>query len=318
MRKAADFWWRFTVGGLLGSGAVLLRDATVSAWFIYDDDCNCSGKQRAPYHTFKVGENKVCELMPGNALIVKKMAIPWQVGAQERRGPFLKNLLQTRKRWKYLPGKNSVVYHLSKPVLESINKDLRIHLFSNKYWRGANGLCKGMAITWTNQGQRYLDGANDITMRNYRPLSIARQAGEDSSKDGTLRTFYRGFQPEQMVRSDILPWHVRSGEDTLVVNRWFTFRGELHERRVCRCWQGFTKKKRHCVSSVHRDATPIVRTRYGKLGEFIALEPHRILKEREMERAGCLYAKAKNFHEPAIAYENVVRMLKPFSTRRFW
>src|SRR6185436_7826501 len=75
LKKAALlFDGGYTVGGLVGNGSsFVLRDphGIRPAYYYVNDEVIVAASERAAIRTsFNVGENEVCELMPGTALIV--------------------------------------------------------------------------------------------------------------------------------------------------------------------------------------------------------------------------------------------------------
>ena len=336
LKKAASlFDGGFTVGGLIGSGdSFVLRDAhgIRPAYYYIDDEVIVAASERAAIRTtFNVGENEVLELMPGNALIVKNdgsYSIQQVLEPTERRACSFERIYFSRgSDEKIYRERIALGHHLSVPVLESINYDLKNTIFSyipNTAEVAYIGLCKGME-DYLNQTkvQRILSWGNEINDEKLSAI-INRKIRQEkiAIKDVKLRTFItQDSNRNEMVQHvyDITYGTVRNGEDTLVVIDDSIVRGTTLKESIIRMLARLSPKKIIVVSSAPQIRYPDC---YGidmsKLGDFIAFKAAiALLKERDMEGAlDELYAKCKELARTnELHTQNVVRQVyKPFTT----
>ena len=336
LKKAASlFDGGFTVGGLIGSGdSFVLRDAhgIRPAYYYIDDEVIVAASERAAIRTtFNVGENEVLELMPGNALIVKNdgsYSIQQVLEPTERRACSFERIYFSRgSDEKIYRERIALGHHLSVPVLESINYDLKNTIFSyipNTAEVAYIGLCKGME-DYLNQTkvQRILSWGNDFDDEKLSAV-INRKIRQEkiAIKDVKLRTFItQDSNRNEMVQHvyDITYGTVRNGEDTLVVIDDSIVRGTTLKESIIRMLARLSPKKIIVVSSAPQIRYPDC---YGidmsKLGDFIAFKAAiALLKERDMESLlDELYAKCKELARTnELHTQNVVRQVyKPFTT----
>ena len=336
LKKAASlFDGGFTVGGLIGSGdSFVLRDAhgIRPAYYYIDDEVIVAASERAAIRTtFNVGENEVLELMPGNALIVKNdgsYSIQQVLEPTERRACSFERIYFSRgSDEKIYRERIALGHHLSVPILESINYDLKNTIFSyipNTAEVAYIGLCKGME-DYLNKTkvQRILSWGNDFDDEKLSAV-INRKIRQEkiAIKDVKLRTFItQDSNRNEMVQHvyDITYGTVRNGEDTLVVIDDSIVRGTTLKESIIRMLARLSPKKIIVVSSAPQIRYPDC---YGidmsKLGDFIAFKAAiALLKERDMEGAlDELYAKCKELARTnELHTQNVVRQVyKPFTT----
>ena len=336
LKKAASlFDGGFTVGGLIGSGdSFVLRDAhgIRPAYYYIDDEVIVAASERAAIRTtFNVGENEVLELMPGNALIVKNdgsYSIQQVLEPTERRACSFERIYFSRgSDEKIYRERIALGHHLSVPVLESINYDLKNTIFSyipNTAEVAYIGLCKGME-DYLNKTkvQRILSWGNDFDDEKLSAV-INRKIRQEkiAIKDVKLRTFItQDSNRNEMVQHvyDITYGTVRNGEDTLVVIDDSIVRGTTLKESIIRMLARLSPKKIIVVSSAPQIRYPDC---YGidmsKLGDFIAFKAAiALLKERDMEGAlDELYLKCKELARTnELHTQNVVRQVyKPFTT----
>ena len=223
----------FTVGGLVGNGhSFILRDAhgIRPAYYYIDDEVIVAASERAAIRTtFNVGENEVLELMPGQALLVDdegNYKIEQIIEPKERRACSFERIYFSR-------GSDEKIYrerialgnHLSKIVLERIEKDLKNTIFSyipNTAEVAFYGLVKGME-TYLNKikVERILSWGTDVTEEKLEAM-INRKIRQEkiAIKDVKLRTFItEDTNRNEMVQHvyDITYGTVRKDEDTLVI-----------------------------------------------------------------------------------------------------
>lgn len=334
-RAAILFDGGFTVGGLVGNGSgFVLRDAhgIRPAYYYINDDVIVAASERAAIRTsFNVGENEVLELMPGNALIVKpsgEYKIEQILEPKERKACSFERIYFSRgSDEKIYRERIALGHHLSKPVLEAVDYDLKNTIFSyipNTAEVAYFGLCKGME-DYLNQTkvERILSWGNDITEEKLSAM-INRKIRQEkiAIKDVKLRTFItEDSGRNEMVQHvyDITYGTVRKNEDTLVVIDDSIVRGTTLKESIVRMLARLQPKKIIVVSSAPQIRYPDC---YGidmsKPGDFIAFRAAiALLKESGKD---CII---KDTHEKILELqrnnqlhtENLVRNIyKPFST----
>jgi amidophosphoribosyltransferase len=325
----------YTIGGLLGNGkAFVMRDAhgIRPAYYYVNDEVIVAASERASIRTsFNVGENEVLELMPGNALIVDNngsYGIEQILEPKERRACSFERIYFSRgSDEKIYRERIALGYHLSRPVLDAVNNDLKNTIFSyipNTAEVAYFGLCKGME-DYLNQIkiQRILSWGNDVTEEKLQEM-ITRKIRQEkiAIKDVKLRTFItEDSNRNEMVQHvyDITYGTVKKNEDTLVVIDDSIVRGTTLKESIVRMLARLSPKKIIVVSSAPQIRYPDC---YGidmsKLGDFIAfraaIELH---KERKTEhKLDELYEQCKELQRSnQLHTENVVRQVyKPFTT----
>ncbi len=338
LRKAAIlFDGGFTVGGLVGNGSgFVLRDAhgIRPAYYYINDDVIVAASERAAIRTsFNVGENEVCELMPGNALIVSgngEYGIEQILEPKERKACSFERIYFSRgSDEKIYRERIALGHHLSEPVLEAVDYDLKNTIFSyipNTAEVAYFGLCKGME-DYLNQKkvERILSWGNDITEEKLSVM-INRKIRQEkiAIKDVKLRTFItEDSGRNEMVQHvyDITYGTVRKNEYTLFVNDDSIVRCTTLKESIVRMLARLQPKKIIVVSSAPQIRYPDC---YGidmsKLGDFIAFRAAiELIKESGKE---CII---KDVHEKILELqrndqlhtENLVRFIyKPFTTEQ--
>lgn len=336
-KAAALFDGGFTVGGLIGNGSgFVLRDAhgIRPAYYYINDDVIVAASERAAIRTsFNVGENEVCELMPGNALIVNNdgdYKIEQILEPKERKACSFERIYFSRgSDEKIYRERIALGHHLSKPVLEAVEYDLKNTIFSyipNTAEVAYFGLCKGME-DYLNQTkvERILSWGNNVTEERLHAM-INRKIRQEkiAIKDVKLRTFItEDSGRNEMVQHvyDITYGTVRKHEDTLVVIDDSIVRGTTLKESIVRMLARLQPKKIIVVSSAPQIRYPDC---YGidmsKLGDFIAFRAAiELLKETGKEyiikdtQEKILELQRNN----QLHTDNLVRFIyKPFSTQQ--
>lgn len=335
LKKAALlFDGGFTIGGLLGNGdSFIMRDAhgIRPAYYYIDEEVIVAASERAAIRTaFNVAENEVVELMPGCALIVDgkgNHTIEQILEPGERRACSFERIYFSR-------GSDEKIYrerialgnHLSKRVLDRIEKDLKNTIFSyipNTAEVAFYGLMKGMEqylnkikveriLSWGNQVDA--DKLEEMVNRKIRQEKIA-------IKDVKLRTFITDdANRNEMVQHvyDITYGTVIANQDTLVVIDDSIVRGTTLRESIIRMLSRLSPKKIIVVSSAPQIRYPDC---YGidmsKMGDFIAFRAViALLTEKGMANIiDEVYNKIKALEVSGELHtENVVRQLyKPFT-----
>ncbi|HEY2726403.1 MAG TPA: amidophosphoribosyltransferase, partial [Parafilimonas sp.] len=272
------------------------------------------------------------ELMPGNALIVNpdgKYSIEQILEPKERKACSFERIYFSRgSDEKIYRERIALGYHLSKPVLQAVDHDLKNTIFSyipNTAEVAYFGLCKGME-DYLNQTkvERILSWGNDVTEEKLQAMLNRKIRQEKIAiKDVKLRTFItEDSGRNEMVQHvyDITYGTVKRNEDTLVVIDDSIVRGTTLKESIVRMLARLNPKKIIVVSSAPQIRYPDC---YGidmsKLGDFIAFRAAiELLKERNKE---CIindvHDKIKELERiNGLHRENLVRNIyKPFATQ---
>ena len=324
----------FNVGGITGNGiGFVFRDPhgiRPSYYYINDEVVVAASERAATRTTFNVQENQVKELLPGQGLIVYEdgtVEVEQLVPPKERKACSFERIYFSRgSDEKIYQERNQLGFHLSKPVLEAINYDLKNTIFSfipNTAETAFYGLLKGMEQYLNKiKVERILSWNKDfdeakLSEMIHRTIRVEKIA----IKDVKMRTFItEDVSRNEMVQHvyDITYGTVRRGEDTLVVIDDSIVRGTTLKESIIRMLGRLQPKKIIVVSSSPQIRYPDC---YGidmsKMGDFIAFNAVvALLKEQGRENfldellqhCRALEAAGK-LHE-----ENVVRQLyKQFS-----
>ena len=333
-RAAPIFDGGFTVGGLIGNGySFILRDAhgIRPAYYYIDDEVIVAASERAAIRTaFNVAENEVLELMPGCALLVDengKYSIEQIIEPKERRACSFERIYFSR-------GSDEKIYrerialgnHLSKIVLDRIEKDLKNTIFSyipNTAEVAFYGLVKGMEQYLNKiKVERILSWGKDVDAEKLEEM-VNRKIRQEkiAIKDVKLRTFITDdANRNEMVQHvyDITYGTVRANQDTLVVIDDSIVRGTTLKESIIRMLSRLSPKKIIVVSSAPQIRYPDC---YGidmsKMGDFIAFKAAiALLNERGMNSIiDDVYNKIKALEASnELHTENVVRQIyKPFT-----
>jgi len=324
----------FTIGGLIGNGySFVMRDANGirPAYYYIDGEVIVAASERASIRTtFNVGENEVLELMPGNALIVDdkgNYSIEQILKPKERRACSFERIYFSR-------GSDEKIYrerialgnHLSKIVLDRIEKDLKNTIFSyipNTAEVAFYGLVKGMEEYLNKiKVERILSWGKEVDAEKLEEM-VNRKIRQEkiAIKDVKLRTFItEDANRNEMVQHvyDVTYGTVRKDQDTLVVIDDSIVRGTTLRESIIRMLSRLSPKKIIVVSSAPQIRYPDC---YGidmsKMGDFIAFKAAiALLEERGMSSIiEEIYQKIKTLEsQNALHTENVVRLLyKPFT-----
>lgn len=324
----------FTIGGLIGNGySFVMRDANGirPAYYYIDGEVIVAASERASIRTtFNVGENEVLELMPGNALIVDdkgNYSIEQILEPKERRACSFERIYFSR-------GSDEKIYrerialgnHLSKIVLDRIEKDLKNTIFSyipNTAEVAFYGLVKGMEAYLNKiKVERILSWGKEVEPAKLEEM-VNRKIRQEkiAIKDVKLRTFItEDANRNEMVQHvyDITYGTVIKDQDTLVVIDDSIVRGTTLRESIIRMLSRLSPKKIIVVSSAPQIRYPDC---YGidmsKMGDFIAFKAAiALLEERGLTSIiDVVYQRIKYLETHNILHnENVVRQLyKPFT-----
>ena len=324
----------FHVAGMTGNGiGFVFRDAhgiRPSYYYVNDEVVVAASERAAIRTTFNVGENEVKELMPGHALIVDEkgeIEIVQVLEPKERKACSFERIYFSRgSDEKIYRERNALGYHLSEPVLNAIDHDLKNTIFSfipNTAETAFYGMLKGMEdylnkvkieriMSW---GKEYdEEKLSEMVNRRIRIEKIA-------IKDVKMRTFItEDVSRNEMVQHvyDITYGTVRPGEDTLVVIDDSIVRGTTLKESIIRMLGRLNPKRIVIVSSSPQIRYPDC---YGidmsKMGDFIAFNAAvELMKEKG--KMGCLKELLERCKElqrnNQLHSENVVKqMYKTFT-----
>ena len=324
----------YHVGALLGNGdSFVIRDphGIRPSYYYIDEEVIVAASERSAIRTsFNVGENEVLELMPGQALIVKNdgsYTIEQILEPLERRACSFERIYFSRgSDEKIYRERIALGHHLSRPVLRSINNDLKNTIFSfipNTAEVAFYGLLKGME-DYLNmiKVQRIMSWGKDFDEEKLSEMINRRIRVEKVAiKDVKMRTFItEDSNRTEMVQHvyDVTYGTVRNGEDTLVVIDDSIVRGTTLKESIVRMLSRLSPKKILIVSSAPQIRYPDC---YGidmsKLGDFIAFRAAiALLKESGRESLlDEIYARCKEMlRNNHLQTENLVKQVyKPFT-----
>ena len=275
--------------------------------------------------TFNVGENEVKELMPGHALIVDEkgeIEIAQILPPKERKACSFERIYFSRgSDEKIYRERNLLGYHLSEPVLNAIDHDLKNTIFSfipNTAETAFYGMLKGME-DYLNKVkiERILSWGNDYDAEKLSEMINRRIRIEKIAiKDVKMRTFItEDVSRNEMVQHvyDITYGTVKAGQDTLVVIDDSIVRGTTLKESIIRMLARLQPKRIVIVSSSPQIRYPDC---YGidmsKMGDFIAFNAAvELMKERgKMDCLKELWDKCKDLNRNnQLHTENVVKQL---------
>jgi len=291
----------FHVGGMTGNGiGFVFRDAhgiRPSYYYINDEVVVAASERAAIRTTFNVGENEVKELMPGQALIVNEnneIEIAQILEPKERRACSFERIYFSRgSDEKIYKERNALGYHLSEPVLNLINYDLKNTIFSfipNTAEVAFYGMVKGMEDYLAKvKIEKILSWEKDFDEEKLSEMINRRVRIEKIAiKDVKMRTFItEDTGRNEMVQHvyDITYGTVRPGLDTLVVIDDSIVRGTTLKESIIRMLSRLKPKRIVVVSSSPQIRYPDC---YGidmsKMGDFIAFNAAvELMKERGKE-----------------------------------
>lgn len=327
----------YAIGGLIGNGkSFIMRDANGirPCYYYINDEVIVAASERAAIRTsFNVGENEVQELMPGNALIVDEngnYSIEQILEPKERRACSFERIYFSRgSDEKIYRERIALGHHLSRPVLEAIDYDLKNTIFSyipNTAEIAYFGLVKGMEDYLNKiKVQRILSWGNDFDEEKLQEM-ITRKIRQEkiAIKDVKLRTFITADTGRnEMVQHvyDVTYGTVNDYQDTLVVIDDSIVRGTTLKESIVRMLARLKPKKIIVLSSAPQIRYPDC---YGidmsKLGDFIAFRAATSLLKKTNNEAllQSVYDEIKELQRNNQLHTvNLVRnVYKPFTTQQ--
>jgi amidophosphoribosyltransferase len=319
----------FHVAGMTGNGiGFVFRDAhgiRPSYYYINDEVVVAASERAAIRTTFNVGENEVKELMPGHALIVNEVGeveVAQVLEPKERKACSFERIYFSRgSDEKIYKERKALGYHLSEPVLNAIDHDLRNTIFSfipNTAETAFYGMLKGMEAYLNKvKVERILSWGKDYDAEKLEEMVNRRIRIEKIAiKDVKMRTFItEDASRNEMVQHvyDITYGTVRAGQDTVVVIDDSIVRGTTLKESIIRMLSRLKPKRIVIVSSSPQIRYPDC---YGidmsKMGDFIAFNAAvELMKERgKMDCMKELLEKCKEMQRSdQLHTENVVKQL---------
>lgn len=303
LRKSAESWdGGYAMAGLTGYGdAFVLRDPNGirPAYFYEDDEIVVVTSERPVIQTaFNVPYDKIQELEPGHAIIIKKEG---QVSVDEIRKP-LERKACSFERIYFSRGNDKEIYEERKKlgalvvprILSFIDHDLRNSVFSfipNTAETSFLGMVKGLE-DYLNEVkfkkiQKMGPNASEEELKDI--LSIRPRVEKIAIKDAKLRTFItQDSARDDMVAHvyDVTYGTVKRGTDNLVMIDDSIVRGTTLKKSIIRILDRLGPKRIVVVSSAPQIRFPDC---YGidmaKMGDFVAFQAAvELLKDRGMEK----------------------------------
>ncbi len=288
LRSAAKRWdGGYVMAGMLGHGdAFVLRDpAGIRPAFWYaDDEVVVAASERPVIQTvFDIRTDKVNELDPGKALIIKGSG---EYSLQEVL-PATTPAKCSFERIYFSRGTDKHIYRerkklgetLTEPVLDAVNHDVRNTVFSyipNTAESAFYGLIEGVDKWLNNRKRQTLIKRGDaITVADFeRIMDVRPRIEKIAVKDIKLRTFITEDRSRDDLVAhvyDVTYGVVRRGKDSLVVIDDSIVRGTTLKESIIRILDRLDPAKIVIVSSSPQIRYPDC---YGidmsKLGDFIA------------------------------------------------
>ena len=333
IRNAADdFDGGYVMAGLMGHGdAFVMRDPNGirPAYFYKDDEVVVVASERPAIQTaFNVHREKIQELKPGNAIIIKKDG---SVGEVECVTP-LERKACSFERIYFSRGSDFEIYRERKmlgkllvpTVLDAVNYDLENTVFSyipNTAEVAFLGLTEEIQKNHIQHNlQLFHEGKLASVEELETQLSIMPRIEKMAIKDVKMRTFIT----EDKSRNDLVH-HVydvtygivRNHEDTVVVLDDSIVRGTTLKESILNMLDRLLPKKIIVVSSAPQIRYPDC---YGidmsKMGSFVAFQAAvRLWKIRDTNFLNNLYSRCKEeLLKPAAEMQNLVKeVYAPFT-----
>lgn len=290
LEEASKNWdGGYVIAGLLGHGdAFVARDPNGirPAFYYKDDEFVIAASERSAIQTaFNVDMNKVQEIKPGYALIVKKDGWVSEDAVRISRN----NLACSFERIYFSRGSDQDIYRERKKlgelmvpdILKAVNYDIENTVFSfipNTAESAFYGMMEGLE-NWLKEEKkkRIIEKGATITEAELdQILSLRPRAEKVAIKDVKMRTFITEDKGRDDLVGhvyDITYGSVRPGVDNLVVIDDSIVRGTTLKKSILRILDRLKPKKIVVVSSSPQIRYPDC---YGidmaKLGDFIAFQ----------------------------------------------
>ncbi|MCX6234863.1 MAG: amidophosphoribosyltransferase [Bacteroidetes bacterium] len=328
LKKACVTWdGGYVIAGMFGHGdAFVLRDPAGirPAYYYYDDEVAVVTSERpAIQTTFNVSYDKVQEIQPGHALIIKKGG---QIGEFQCITPVRKSSCSFERIY-FSRGTDAEIYQerknlgkaLSPAILKAIDYDLKNTVFSYipntaidafiGLIEELNGFCNQV-----KKDQILLLGQNTSSEKLDEILKLSPRIEKVAVKDIKLRTFITQDQRRDDLVThvyDITYGTVKKNIDNLVVIDDSIVRGTTLKQSIIRILDRLGPKKIIIASSAPQIRYPDC---YGidmaKISDFIAFNAAiELLKEKNMSNIiNMVYKKSKE--QEKLPKEQIVNYVK--------
>ncbi len=338
LKKSAKNWdGGYTIAGILGHGdAFVMRDPSGirPAFYYYDDEVVVVTSERPAIQTaFNVPLDKIQEIKPGHALIIKKdgaFSEQQFVEPKEKKSCSFERIYFSR-------GSDASIYRerkqlgrlLCKQILEAVNYDVKNTVFSyipNTAEIAFYGMVEGVnKYIKQYQRDRLLNREDKISDEELSEvLSMAPRVEKIAIKDVKLRTFItQDADRSEMVAHvyDTTYGLINRDADTLVVLDDSIVRGTTLKQSILKILDRLGPKRIIVVSSAPQIRYPDC---YGidmsRMGEFVAFEAAvSLLKESGQESILVdAYQKAKaSLSQPKEEVQNYVKAIyEPFTDQQ--
>ena len=312
LKKASKRWdGGYVIGGLLGHGdSFVMRDPNGirPAFYYKDDEVVVVASERPAIQTaFNVNQNKIVELNPGEAVVIKsngKVKVKSVIKAKESKSCSFERIYFSR-------GNDSGIYQerknlgklLMPAVLEEINYDIKNTVFSyipNTAETSFFGMVESVEEYLNSRKSEEIIGKKDLSEEKIKEiLSVRPRIEKIAVKDVKLRTFIT----EDNSRDDLvehvydITYGVVKKNDTLVIIDDSIVRGTTLKKSILKMLDRLNPKKIIIVSSApqirYPDCYGIDMANLETLVAFNAVLE--LLKEREMDSLiKEVYKKCKN------------------------
>lgn len=301
LKKSAKYWdGGYAMAGLFGHGdAFVLRDPNgIRPAFFYDDDevCVVASERPVIQTAFNVAFDKIKEITPGNALIIKKNG---ETSLKEIRTPGERTACSFERIY-FSRGNDADIYRerielgrrVCAPILEEVDHDLRNTVFSfipNTAEISFYGMVKGMEDYLNRvKKEKILKFEGDLNAEKLESLLSIRPRVEKSLwKDVKMRTFITQDSSRDELVSHVydVTYETVKKDDTLVVIDDSIVRGTTLKQSILSILDRLGPKKIVVVSSAPQIRYPDC---YGinmsLLEDFAAFRAAiALLKERNKE-----------------------------------
>lgn len=302
LKNSAKKWdGGYAMAGLFGHGdAFVLRDPNgIRPTYFYEDDevCVVTSERPVIQTSFNVPFEKIQELAPGHAIIIKKNGTSYleQITTPgERKACSFERIYFSR-------GSDKEIYRermmlgatLIPQVLEAVENDVRNTVFSyipNTAETAFLGLVKGMEghLNQWKKDEILKEGTGLSADKLQEILSLRPRVEKIAIKDAKLRTFITDDSHRDDLVAHVydITYGTASASDNLVVIDDSIVRGTTLKQSILRILDRLGPKRIVIVSSAPQIRYPDC---YGidmaKMGDFIAFQAAMdLLKERGMDQ----------------------------------
>ena len=338
LRKSAKSWdGGYAMAGMMGHGdSFILRDPAGirPAFWYHDDEIIVAASERPVIQTaFNVNVDKIQEIKPGHALIVKQngdYAEKQILKPTERKSCSFERIYFSRGTDVDIYKERKTLGKLLVPaVLKSLNYDIENTVFSyipNTASVAFRGLAEGMEThCQTIKTEKILELGNDITeVKLKKIMAMHPRIEKVAVKDAKMRTFItQDTERNDLVAHiyDITYDSLRADKDNLVILDDSIVRGTTLKQSILRILDRLCPKRIIVVSSAPQIRYPDC---YGidmaKLNDFIAFQAAiSLLKDKGMEDViNKVYKKAiEELKKPKEEQINTVKAIyDPFTAEQ--